>query len=706
MPTVRASVGMLESLVHADCTDDCPMPAPSLDDELRDAIATLPRYSAIDPAAVPADVAGVIAENQRAIEAMLDAPGRVSFDGLCVRLDGYNDRLNRLWSPIRHLHSVADSEALRAAYAAALPQVVQYGTAQAQNDRLCAAYHSLHDSADFARLPPARQQVIRHAVRDFRLGGIELDATKRARFTAVQQRLTELGRQFEEHVLDATRAWQFHTEDAARLTGLPESLLRLAAQNAAQAGKQGWILTLDLPCYLPAMTYADDRALRETLYRAYSTRASDLGPDAGRFDNGPLITEMLALRHELAMLVGYASYADYSLATKMAPSVPGVIAFLRDLAARSKPHAEREVAELTRHARQLGLDTLEAWDVAYVSEKLRQAAYDIAQETLRPYFPAPRVIAGLFDVLRRLFGLDIARVEGIDTWHADVEVFRIADAAGKLRGLFYLDLHARPGKRSGAWMDECVVRRRHADGLQYPVAYLTCNFMPPVGEHPSLLTHEEVITLFHEFGHGLHHMLTLVDEAPVSGINGVPWDAVELPSQFLENWCWERDAIALLSSHHETGAPLPAALFERMLAAKGFQAGMKMLRQIEFALFDFRLHAEYVPAIDVQQVLDEVRREVAVLIPPAWNRFQHSFSHIFGGGYAAGYYSYKWAEVLAADAFARFETEGVFNRSVGTDFMTSVLEVGGAHDAMSVFRRFRGRDPQPEALLRRSGLLS
>ncbi len=683
------------------------MPAPDLDTELRAALTMLPRHSAIDPAAVPAAVAALIADNERGIEAMLDGPGSLDWDGLCGPLDEYNDRLYRLWSPIRHLHGVADSAALRAAYAAAQPLVVHYGTAQRQNDRLCQAYRGLLEGPGFAALSPARQQVVRHAVRDFRLGGIELDAPRRARFAAIQQRLTALGRQFEEHVLDATRAWHFHTDDIARLVGLPPSLLALAAQNAAQAGKSGWLLTLDMPCYLPAITHAEDRALREALYRAYSTRASDQGPRAGQHDNGPLIAEMLALRHELAGLLGFANFADYSLATKMAPSAAGVINFLRELAARSKPHAEREVAELARHARdQLGIDTLEAWDVAYVSEKLRQAAYDLSQEILRPYFPAPRVIEGLFGVLRRLFGLDIARVDDVDTWHPDVAAFRIADAGGRLRGLFYLDLHARPGKRSGAWMDECVVRRRRADGLQYPVAYLTCNFTPPVDSRPSLLTHDEVITLFHEFGHGLHHMLTLVDEAPVSGINGVAWDAVELPSQFLENWCWEREAIDLLSAHHETGETLPAVLFERMLAARSFQAGMKMLRQVEFALFDFRLHGEYVPQLNVQQVLDEVRREVAVLIPPAWNRFQHSFGHIFGGGYAAGYYSYKWAEVLAADAYARFEHEGVFNRAVGADFMSAILETGGAHDAMMLFRRFRGRDPNPEALLRRSGLLT
>ena len=675
--------------------------------ELALAFATLPRFSSIDPAQVPEQVAQLVADNERGIEAMLDEPGPASWDGLCARLDDYNDRLNRLWSPIRHLHSVADTEALRAAYAEALPIVVRYGTAQMQNDRLCAAYRALRDAPDFATLSSARQQVVRHAVRDFRLGGIELDAARRTRFSVIQQRLNEIGTTFEEHVLDATRAWHFHTEDERRLAGLPESLLQLAAQNARQAGRKGWQLTLDLPCYLPAMMYAQDRALRESLYRAYATRASDQGPDAGQFDNGALIDEMLALRHELARLVGYENYADYSLATKMAPSAGGVIAFLRDLAARSRPHAAREFAELTRYARDtLGLDRLEAWDVGYASECLRQDAYAVSQEALRPYFPAPRVIAGLFGVVARLFGLEIARIEGVDTWHADVQVFRIVDAQGRLRGVFYLDLYARPGKRGGAWMDECLVRRRLAHGIQYPVAYLTCNFTPPLAGRPSLLTHEEVITLFHEFGHGLHHMLTLVDEAPVAGINGVAWDAVELPSQFLENWCWEREAIDLLSAHHETGEALPDALFERMIAAKGFQAGMKMMRQLEFALFDFRLHVEYSAQLNVQQIVDEVRREVAVVVPPAWNRFQHSFSHIFGGGYAAGYYSYKWAEVLAADAYSRFEEEGVFNREVGTSFMTSILETGGASDAMVLFRRFRGRDPRPEALLRRSGLLS
>jgi len=696
------AAAVLNSLAGS-ITDPC-MNSPI---ELTAALGSLPDFSAIVPTGIAPRIAAIIADNEQGIELMLDAQATPDWDRICARLDEFNDRLNRAWSPIRHLHSVADNEALRAAYNETLPQVVRYGTAQMQNDRLCAAFLRLLEAPGFAQLSAARQQVIRNAARDFRLGGIELDSHARARFSVLQQRLNQLGTRFEEHVLDATRAWRWHTEERARLAGLPESVLNLAAQNAAQAGLAGWVLTLDLPCYLPAMMYARDRALREELYRAYCTRASELGPNAGEFDNTALMAEMLALRHELARLVGYANFADYSLATKMAPSAAGVLGFLLDLAARSKPHAQREYAQLQTHARErLDLATVEAWDVAYVSEHLRQQAYAVSQEALRPWFPVPRVLSGLFAVVQRLFGLDIAKVDGVDTWHADVEVFRINDAQGCLRGIFYLDLFARPGKRGGAWMDECVVRRRTAQGIQHPVAYLTCNFTPPVSGRPSLLTHDELITLFHEFGHGLHHMLTRVDEAPVSGINGVAWDAVELPSQFLENWCWEREAVDLLSGHFETGETLPETLFERLLAAKGFQSGMKMLRQVELALFDFSLHVDYHPALDVQQTLDDIRREVAVVVPPAWNRFQHSFNHIFGGGYAAGYYSYKWAEVLAADAFARFEEEGVFSQSVGSEFMASILEAGGAEDAMALFRRFRGRDPQPEALLRRSGLLS
>ena len=675
--------------------------------QLDAARAALPRFSDVDPQAIGEQITALIKDGENALESLLGHAARADWDGLCAPLEAINDRINRAWAAVRHLHSVADTDALRQAYNDVLPEVVRYSSAQLQHDGLHAAFQRFADSAGFASERPSRQQVVKHALRDFRLGGIALDAGRRARFLDLQQRLNQLGTQFEQQVRDATRAFTIHLTDERRLAGWPAHLRQLAAQNAAQQGVAGWVLTLDAPCYLAVMTYAEDRALRAEMYSAYSTRASNEGPQAGRFDNGPLIDEMLALRHELAGLLGFGNYAEFSLATKMAPSVPAVLDFLTDLAARTRPQAAREMAELETFARlELGLAQLEVWDIAFASERLRLHAFDISQEALRPYFPVSRVTAGLFAILHRLFGLRIERLDDVDRWHADVECYAILDRSNTLRGLFYLDLFARPGKQGGAWMAECTVRRQTDSGLQYPVAFLNCNFTPPIAGQPSLLTHDEVITLFHEFGHGLHHMLTLVDEAAVSGINGVPWDAVELPSQFMENFCWESAALDLLAAHHETGESLPSALFERLLAARNFQSGMKMLRQLEFALFDFRLHASDPAGFEVQTLLDEVRRAVAVVKVPAWNRFQHSFTHIFGGGYAAGYYSYKWAEVLAADAFGRFEEEGVFSPAAGQDFLHHVLEAGGASDAMLLFRRFRGRDPAPDALLRRSGLLS
>lgn len=675
--------------------------------QLDAARAALPRFSSLDPLALGDGLKALIKEGETALEALLDSPSPATWDNFCAPLEAINDRINQAWAPVRHLNSVADTDVLRQAYNEVLPEIVRFGAAQLQHDGLHAAFESLAAASGFAAEGPARQQVVRHALRDFRLGGIALDAEKRARFLELQQRLNQLGTSFQEHVLDATRAFTIHLTDEARLAGWPAHLRELAAQNAARQGVDGWVLTLDAPCYLAVMTYAEDRTLRAEMYRAYSTRASDQGPDAGRFDNGPLIDEMLLCRHALATLLGFANYAEFSLATKMAPSVPAVLDFLTDLANRTRPRAEAEMAELATFARDtLGLDGLEVWDVSFAAERLRVHAFDISQEALRPYFPVARVTDGLFTLLNRLFGLRIERQDGVDCWHEDVGCYAIFDRTDALRGLFYLDLFARPGKRGGAWMDECLVRRRTTDGLQYPVAFLTCNFTPPVAGQPSLLTHDEVITLFHEFGHGLHHMLTLVDEAAVSGINGVAWDAVELPSQFMENFCWDEAALALLAAHHETGAALPRALFERLLAARNFQSGMKMLRQLEFALFDFQLHARDPSGLDAQALLDEVRQALAVIRVPHWNRFQHSFSHIFGGGYAAGYYSYKWAEVLAADAFERFEEEGVFSAGAGQDFLHHILEAGGATDAMELFRRFRGRDPAPAALLRRSGLMS
>ena len=500
--------------------------------------------------------------------------------------------------------------------------------------------------------------------------------------------------------------WTKHVTDEAELAGLPESALDAAKQAAHQKDLQGWLFTLDIPSYLPVMLYADNRALREEMYRAYATRASEQGPNAGKWDNNPIIQETLALRTELASLLGFANYAERSIATKMASTTEQVVGFLRDLAAKSKPQAERELAEVRAFAAEKhGMDEMEAWDVPYYSEKLKQDRYSISDEILRPYFPEHKALTGLFTVVEKLYGLSISEVENADTWHKDVRLFSITDKDGTLRGQFYLDLYARPKKRGGAWMDECRVRRVKASGeLQAPVAYLTCNFNGPVGNKPALFTHDEVVTLFHEFGHGIHHMLTQMSVPGVSGINGVPWDAVELPSQFLENWCWQEEALGFISGHYETGEPLPKSLLDKMLAARDFQAAMQMIRQLEFSLFDFMLHMEDGKTADVQGVLNTVRDEVSVIQPPSFNRFQTSFGHIFAGGYAAGYYSYKWAEVLSADAFSRFEEEGIFNPQTGADFLHNILEMGGSREPMDLFVAFRGREPQVDALLRHNGI--
>jgi len=508
-------------------------------------------------------------------------------------------------------------------------------------------------------------------------------------------------------VLDATQAWSKSITDPQALAGLPPSALDLLQQNARQREQAGWLLTLEFPAYLPVLTYAEDRALRRELYEAYVTRASDQGPHAGQWDNGPIMEETLALRHEQARLLGFTDYTERSLATKMARSPEEVLRFLNDLAQRSHPQAQQELAELTAFAQEAdGLKRLESWDIAYYSERLRQQRYAISQEELRPYFPAPRVIDGLFGVVERLFGVHIRPVSGVETWHPDVTCYEIREPDGDLRGRFYLDPYARPKKRGGAWMDGCVDRMVSEGQVQIPAAYLVCNFTPPLEGRPSLLTHDEVRTLFHELGHGLHHLLTQVDQAAVSGINGVAWDAVELPSQFMENWCWEQPALDLFAGHWESGAPLPEALYARLRRARNFQSAMQMARQLELALFDFRLHRDYDPARGprIAQVLAEVRAQVAVVHPPAFNRLPHSFSHIFSGGYAAGYYSYKWAEVLSADAFSLFEEHGIFDPASGRAFLEQILERGGAVDANELFVAFRGREPSIEPLLRHSGI--
>ncbi|MEW8348788.1 MAG: M3 family metallopeptidase, partial [Candidatus Thiodiazotropha taylori] len=540
-----------------------------------------------------------------------------------------------------------------------------------------------------------------------RLSGVDLPEDKKQRFKEISQSLSKLTTKFEENLLDATNAWSKLISDPEQLAGLPESAMALAKQTAEQREQQGWLLTLEFPSYFPVMTYADRRELRRELYEAYATRASDCGPHAGKWDNSEVMEQILALRHEQAQLLGYNNYAERSLARKMARTTEEVMSFLTDLAQRSKAQAERELDELTQFASEnYGIDHLEAWDIGYYSEKLRQHRHAISQEELKPYFPETRVIPGMFAVVERLYGIRIQSVEGVDTWHPDVRFYEIRDKQNQLRGQFYLDLYARPKKRGGAWMDECATRFFSESVDQVPVAYLTCNFSPPVADQPALFTHDEVETLFHEFGHGLHHMLTRIDYPAVAGINGVAWDAVELPSQFMENWCWEQQALELISGHVESGEPIPDELFQRLHGAKNFQSAMQMVRQLEFSIFDFRIHQEYDPDQGgrIYQILDQVREQVSVIKPPSWNRFPHGFSHIFAGGYAAGYYSYKWAEVLSADAFSRFEEQGIFSQEAGQAFLQEILEQGGSKDAMELFVAFRGREPQIEPLLRHSGI--
>ncbi|QTL96392.1 oligopeptidase A [Aeromonas jandaei] len=669
---------------------------------------SLPPFSQIQPDHVQPAVTQAIADCKQKIKDVLAHTEPHTWDSLIAPLEEVNDRLARIWSPVSHLNSVLNSEPLRAAHDACLPLLSEFQTYVGQHEGLYQAYLALSESDDFPRLGGAQRKEIQNTLRDFRLSGIGLPAEAQQRYGEIQARLSELASRFSNNVLDATQGWHKLVADEAELAGLPESVLAAARQMAELKGKEGWLFTLDIPSYLPVMMYADNRELRAEMYEAFTTRASDQGPNAGKWDNSAIMTELLTLRSELARLLGFANYAELSLATKMADKTSQVVDFLTDLAAKSLPQGKAELEEIRAFAaEQHGQSELAAWDIAYYAEKLKQHKFSISDEQLRPYFPANKVVKGLFEVVKRVFGMKVRERLGIDTWHPDVRFYDIFDSEDELRGSFYLDLYAREHKRGGAWMDVCLGRRYRQDGsLQKPVAYLTCNFNGPVDGKPALFTHDEVVTLFHEFGHGIHHMLTRIDVAGVAGINGVAWDAVELPSQFLENWCWESEALAFISGHYETGEPLPADLLEKMLTARNFQAAMQMLRQLEFALFDFRLHQEFDPAKpdQVPALLDEVRSQVAVMTPPAFNRFQHSFSHIFAGGYAAGYYSYKWAEVLSADAFSRFEEEGIFNPATGQSFLQNILEKGGSKEPMELFRAFRGREPKVDALLRHSGI--
>ena len=671
------------------------------------ALHGLPPFSEIKPEHVKPAIDTLLAESRTLVEQLLQENSTYSWDNLVEPLDAMDDRISRAWSPVSHMNSVVNSEALRETYNACLPVLSEYGTEMGQHEGLFSAYRQIADGEEYRRLDIAQKKVIDNTLRDFRLSGIELDQANRDRYKELQQSLSKLSAQYSDNVLDATNAWSKQVTDEALLAGLPESARSLAQQTAAQRDLDGWVFTLEFPSYFPILTYADNRELREELYTAYTTRASDQGPHAGQWDNTDTMEQIMALRHEAAQLLDYSNYAERSLATKMAESTEQVMGFLEDLAQRSRPAAIKELQEVREFARtHYQQDELQAWDIAYYSEKLRQDKYAISQEELKPYFPEPVVVSGLFAIVGKLYGLQIEAVEAVDTWHKDVAFYRIHDQAGTLRGEFYLDLYARPHKRGGAWMDECISRRRGDAGLQTPVAYLTCNFSPPIGDQPALFTHDEVITLFHEFGHGLHHMLTQVDYTSVSGISGVAWDAVELPSQFMENWCWEREALDLFCAHFETGEKIPGGLYERMQAARNFQSAMQMVRQLEFAIFDLRIHRDYHSdrGACIHDTLNEVRKQVAVVLPPAFNRFENGFTHIFGGGYAAGYYSYKWAEVLSADAFSAFEETGIFNRDTGRKFLTSILEQGGSREPMELFVEFRGREPSIEALLRHSGL--
>jgi len=667
----------------------------------------LPPFSQIKPEHVKPAVDQLLAESRQLVEQLLEQNSRYSWDNLVEPLDTMDDRINRAWSPVGHMNAVVNSDALRETYNECLPVLSEYGTEMGQHEGLYKAFRQIAEGDEYARLDTAQKKVIDNALRDFRLSGIELDQQARNRYKEILQKLSQLSSQYSDNVLDATSAWHKQISDETLLAGLPESARSLAQQTAAQRGLEGWVFTLEFPSYYPVMTYADNRDLREELYSAYVTRASELGPHAGEWDNTAIMEEILALRHEAAQLLGFNNYAERSLATKMAETTGQVTGFLNDLAERSRPAAVRELEEVRDFARTHdNSDDLQAWDITYYSEKLRQKKYAISQEELKPYFPEPRVVEGLFLIVARLYGLQIEAVEGVDSWHEEVHFYRIRDAAGDVRGEFYLDLYARQHKRGGAWMDECISRRNTEKGLQIPVAFLTCNFSPPIGKQPALFTHDEVITLFHEFGHGLHHMLTQINYSGVSGISGVAWDAVELPSQFMENWCWEREALDLFSGHVESGEKIPDEMYQRMQQAKNFQSAMQMMRQLEFASFDFRIHRDFDPdkGARIHSTLNRVREEIAVIQPPAFNRFENSFTHIFGGGYAAGYYSYKWAEVLSADAFSAFEETGIFNRDTGNKFLSSVLEQGGSREPMELFVEFRGREPNIDALLRHSGL--
>ena len=666
-------------------------------------LAGLPKFNELQPEHVGPALDSLLADGRVLIESLSTSFDVPTWQNFALKLEDLDEKVSRAWSQVGHLNAVMNSPELREAYNNNLAKLTDFYSDLAQDERLYAKYRTIHTSVEFKNLNQAQQKIIANEVRDFKLGGAELATEQKIRFKAISEELSKLASKFEENVLDTTNEYALYMEDVAELAGMPEDVLQTALEAAKADDKAGYKFTLHFPSYLPALQYADNRALRETLYRAYATRASEFGKP--EFDNTPIITQLLKLRLEEAQMLGFNNFAELSLATKMADTPAQVIEFLENLAKKAKPYAEQDRVELEAYAKQLGIDDMQAWDVSYVSEKLREDKYAFSDLEVKQYFPEAKVMAGLFKVIETIFGVFVQKTDS-PTWHDNAHFYSITRPNGTLVGQFYLDLYARNNKRGGAWMDEAITRRIVDGNLTTPVAYLTCNFSAPVGNKPALFTHDEVITLFHEFGHGLHHMLTEVNDYSVSGIKGVEWDAVELPSQFMENFCWEWDVLRHMTQHVDTGAQLPRELFDKMVAAKNFQAGMQTVRQIEFSLFDITLHSTFDPngSKTPLALIEQIRDQVAVVRPPVWNRFPNNFSHIFAGGYAAGYYSYKWAEVLSADAYSLFEEHGGLSAEAGQQFWQEILSRGGSRPAMESFVAFRGREPNIDALLRHNGM--
>ncbi len=668
-------------------------------------ITGLPKFKKIKIEEIENTITSIIESNKIKINQLLK--NKMDISHLIFEFEKLDNLLSRAWSPVSHLNSVMNSEELRNVHDNCISKLSEFSTEQAQNIELFNVYKNIKEDDRFNELNFETKKIIDNSLLKFKLNGVSLSEDKKKIFKELKTKLSNLHSKFEQNVMDATQAFQIHIEDKQQLQGLPDYVKDMATQSAKDENLKGWLFTLDAPSYISVMTFSSIRKFREEMYIAFATRASDEGPNQGEFDNTKIINEILHARKEISKILNYKNYAEISIANKMANKTEDVLGFINDLVVKSKKQAEEEFNNLKKYAKkEFNINNIQAWDIMFVSEKLKQKEYGISQEELKPYFPVPKVMSGLFEIVNRLYGIKIEEKNSIDIWHEDVKFYQIIDKNGKIRGQFYLDLYARNNKRGGAWMDECIGRMKHENKIQTPVAYLTCNLTAPIGNKPALLNHNEVVTVFHEFGHGLQHMLTKVDSLFISGISGVEWDAVELPSQFMENWCWEKEGLELISGHVDSGDSLPDDLYKKLIKAKNFQSAMIMVRQLEFALFDFRLHMEVGTNNfeSVQILLDQIREQVAVIIPPKLNKFQNSFTHIFAGGYAAGYYSYKWAEVLSADAFSKFEEKGIFDRETGNQFLTNILETGGSESAIDLFKRFRGREPNIDALLRHSGL--